>query len=270
MTNPSGDTQGLIYDFHNYFDSGSGTSTDCISNKISDGFQPPVDFLRQNKRQAMVTELGGGGTNTNCLTYVCEALDFLNQNSDVYLGWTAWAAGGFPATYELALLDGGGNDVPLMTQCFAAKFRGTNGTDTVGSDPVGSDTVGNGAGTNGTGSTGTGSGTGSGTGTGTGTSTGTGTAASGSGSPFPGVGRIGSGTNAIQPGTSGYPNGFQSFKAEAPVTGSGTPATSAGNGGNSTSTTGSSGTSGTCKRKGKKAKRRRSAKARIGAANDGV
>lgn len=41
VTNPSGDTKGLIYDFHNYFDSGSGTSTGCISNKISDGFTPP-------------------------------------------------------------------------------------------------------------------------------------------------------------------------------------------------------------------------------------
>ncbi|MDI1486756.1 MAG: hypothetical protein OHK93_006017 [Ramalina farinacea] len=196
----------------------------------------------------MVTELGGGGTDTNCLTYVCEALDFLNQNSDVYLGWTAWAAGGFSATYELALLDAGGNDVPLMTQCFAAKFRGSNGTDTVGSDPVGSDNVGNGAGTNGTGSTGTG------------TDTGTGTGASSSGSPFPGSGRLGSGTNAVQPGTSGYPNGFQSFKAEAPVTSGGTD-------GKNTSTTGSSGT---CKRKGKKAKRRRNGKARLGSADGGM
>lgn len=251
MSNPSGDTKGLIYDFHDYFDSGSGTSTGCISNKISDGFQPPLDFLRQNKRQAMVTELGGGGTDSNCLTYVCEALDFMNKNSDVYLGWTAWAAGGFPATYELSLLDGGGNDVPLMTQCFAAKFRGSNGTDTVGSDPVGSDTVGNGGvgststGANGTGSVGTGAGTGTSTGTGTGTSTGTGTAASGSSSLLP--------------------------EAETPRTGSGTGITSGGSDGNSTLATGpssatGSGKTGTCK-KSSKTKRRRSGKARIGGAN---
>ena len=69
----------------------------------------------------------------SCLKNVCAALDFLNQNSDVYLGWTAWAAGAFDTSYLMTLLDASGNDTPLMKQCFAAKSYGggSPGTDIV-------------------------------------------------------------------------------------------------------------------------------------------
>ena len=63
-------------------------------------------------------------------------LDFLNQNSDVYLGYLGWSAGAFsPDSYVLSLTpkpsingDHGYTDQPLMKQCFAAKFAGGSGT----------------------------------------------------------------------------------------------------------------------------------------------
>lgn len=50
-------------------------------------FQALGDWLRQNKRQAMLTETGGGPNDSSCLTDVCQELAFLNSYSDVYLGW---------------------------------------------------------------------------------------------------------------------------------------------------------------------------------------
>jgi len=46
---------------------------------------------------------------------------FLNANSDVYLGYTGWAAGGFASTYELnevpTLSSGTWTDQKMVTQC---------------------------------------------------------------------------------------------------------------------------------------------------------
>lgn len=35
----------------------------------------------------------GGDNNTVCDTYLTDAINYMSDNSDVYLGWTAWAAG---------------------------------------------------------------------------------------------------------------------------------------------------------------------------------
>lgn len=71
----------------------------------------------------MLTETGGGNT-ASCIQYVCEELAYLNENSDVYLGYVGWSAGGFDSTYALALTPSGTTaaemvDTSLMTSCFA-------------------------------------------------------------------------------------------------------------------------------------------------------
>ena len=57
---------------------------------------------------------------------LCGAFGFMDTNPDVFLGWTAWAAGSFDATYPLALtptrMGSNWTDVPLMTACVAGKF----------------------------------------------------------------------------------------------------------------------------------------------------
>lgn len=156
VINLDGSTTNLIFEIHKYFDSdSSGTHPNCVSNGIDDAFAPFADYLRKVGRTALLTETGGGSNDQSCLTStyfphcrtlqihcpsltelydpsdVCAALDFMNKNSDVYLGYIGWAAGGFDATsYVLSLTPNPSNgltDQPLMTQCFAAKFGGGNG-----------------------------------------------------------------------------------------------------------------------------------------------
>ncbi|KAF2214109.1 glycoside hydrolase family 5 protein [Cercospora zeae-maydis SCOH1-5] len=128
VKNLDGSTTNIIFDVHQYLDSdGSGTHTNCVTNN-ADAFQSLGDYLRQNKRQAILTETGGGPTDSSCLTNLCAQFDVLNQYSDVYLGWTSWAAGKFDSSYELTETptknaNGGWTDVQLVTQCVVGKFK---------------------------------------------------------------------------------------------------------------------------------------------------
>jgi endoglucanase len=101
----------------------SGTHTECTTNNIDDAFAPLAKWLRSNGRQAMLTETGGGNTES-CAKYVCEQFAFLNKNADVFLGYVGWSAGGFDASYELTLTPTGTTadsmkDTSLMSKCFA-------------------------------------------------------------------------------------------------------------------------------------------------------
>lgn len=87
VKNIDGTTQNLIYDVHQYYDSNSsGTQPECVTDHISDAYAPLATYLRKNKRQAMLSETGGGNTQS-CVTNVCSALGYLNSNGDVFLGW---------------------------------------------------------------------------------------------------------------------------------------------------------------------------------------
>ena len=124
VTNLDGSVTNLIYDVHRYYDSdGSGQHTDCVTNHVSDSFAPLATYLRQVGRQALLSETGGGNTQS-CVTDVCEALDFLNNNADVYLGWVGWAAGAFdPNTYNLTEVPVNGQDTLLVADCIAGHFQ---------------------------------------------------------------------------------------------------------------------------------------------------
>lgn len=127
VVNLDGSTSGLIFEVHQYLDASySGTSTECAHNNVAE-FEKLATWLRDNGRKAMLTETGGGGSADSCVEKLCEQLDVLNSNSDVYLGWTAWSAGSFKTTYKLALtptLDGDTwTDVPLLNECVAGKFK---------------------------------------------------------------------------------------------------------------------------------------------------
>ena len=155
VKNPDGSVDNLVFDVHKYLDSdNSGTHTECIGDSIDDAFKPLAEWLKQNKRMALLSEIGGGSNDQSCMTHVCSAVNFLNENSDVYLGYLGWGAGSFDQTYMLSLTpnDVGGTmqDQPLLTKCFTETFGGGsgttmptgNGTDTSGSDTTGSDTTG--------------------------------------------------------------------------------------------------------------------------------
>ncbi|KAI0472569.1 glycoside hydrolase family 5 protein [Xylariaceae sp. FL0804] len=131
VTNPDGSTSGLIFDVHKYSDSdNSGTSPDCTTNNIDDAFQPLATWLRSNGRQALNTEMGGGNT-ASCEADICQQINFVNENADVYLGYVGWAAGSFSATtYALSEVptDNGGTwtDAALVQDCFTNKVNSTS------------------------------------------------------------------------------------------------------------------------------------------------
>ncbi|EPS38995.1 hypothetical protein H072_7244 [Dactylellina haptotyla CBS 200.50] len=124
ITNPGGSKTNLVFDVHKYLDSdNSGTHTDCVTNGISAAFQPLATWLRSVGRQALLSETGGGNVDS-CVTYVCQMLDFLNANNDVYLGWTSWAAGGWQASWNYVLTEvpNGNTDTYLVQKCFVPKW----------------------------------------------------------------------------------------------------------------------------------------------------
>ena len=76
VTNLDGSTTNLIFDVHKYLDSdNSGTHAECVTNN-ADAFNSLAQWLRTNKRQAMLTETGGGNVQS-CGTYMCQQLDVL-------------------------------------------------------------------------------------------------------------------------------------------------------------------------------------------------
>lgn len=127
VTNIDGSTEDLIFDVHQYLDSdNSGTSATCATNNV-DSFEVLGAWLRTNSRKAMLTETGGGSSDSTCLTDVCQELAELNKYSDVFLGWTGWAAGMFDTSYVLSetpTLSGTTyTDQPLVKQCIAGMFK---------------------------------------------------------------------------------------------------------------------------------------------------
>ncbi|KAK6001970.1 hypothetical protein QM012_002460 [Aureobasidium pullulans] len=128
ITNLDGSKTNLVFDVHQYSDSdGSGTSSTCVSSASNiAGFTKLATWLRSNNRQAMLTE-AGGSNDQSCLTAVCDVLNYLMTNSDVYLGWTGWSAGMFATDYVLSEVPTGsaGNykDQAIVTKCIAGVFN---------------------------------------------------------------------------------------------------------------------------------------------------
>lgn len=69
VTNLDGSTTNLIYDVHKYLDSdNSGTHSNCVTDGIDAAFAPLANYLRKNKRIALLSEIGGGHDDPSCLT----------------------------------------------------------------------------------------------------------------------------------------------------------------------------------------------------------
>jgi endoglucanase len=104
------------YELHQYLDSDhSGTSENCVNARI--GSQRLMDFtgwLRQNKQRGFLGEFGGGRNDT-CYAALDDLLSYIDNNLDVWLGWTYWAAGPLWGDYSLSLEPINGNDRPQMT-----------------------------------------------------------------------------------------------------------------------------------------------------------
>ena len=106
----------FAYEVHQYLDGDfSGTHPNCKSETI--GVQTLTNFtqwLRQNGKRGFLGEFGAGA-DTTCLAALDAMLKFMGDNSDVWLGWTYWAAGPWPKSYFTSVQPVDGADRPQMT-----------------------------------------------------------------------------------------------------------------------------------------------------------
>jgi endoglucanase len=94
VTDPAGGVSKLIFDVHKYLDSdNSGTHADCVTDNVS-VLQTLYSWLQTNGRQALLSETGGGNTQS-CFTDLNSELSFVKSHSDRIVGFTAWSAGAF-------------------------------------------------------------------------------------------------------------------------------------------------------------------------------
>ncbi|PPQ74550.1 hypothetical protein CVT26_007942 [Gymnopilus dilepis] len=131
VKNPDGTTTNLIFDVHKYLDSdNSGTHTDCVTNNIQSAWAPLATWLRQNGRQALNSETGGGNVQ-DCVTNLCQQIAYQAQNSDVFLGYVGWAAGSFATSYTLSEVpthNGNWQDTLLVSSCLSPKSGSQSGS----------------------------------------------------------------------------------------------------------------------------------------------
>ncbi|HJS07622.1 MAG TPA: glycoside hydrolase family 5 protein [Pirellulales bacterium] len=104
------------YEVHQYLDGNySGTRPNCKSEQIGvTTLQKFTQWLRDHRKRGFLGEFGGG-TDPTCLAALDAMLTFMNMNSDVWLGWTYWAAGPWPQSYFTSVQPVNGADRPQMS-----------------------------------------------------------------------------------------------------------------------------------------------------------
>eukprot|EP00029_Vermamoeba_vermiformis_P007763 TRINITY_DN3449_c0_g1_i1.p1 TRINITY_DN3449_c0_g1~~TRINITY_DN3449_c0_g1_i1.p1 ORF type:complete len:569 (-),score=73.72 TRINITY_DN3449_c0_g1_i1:80-1786(-) len=107
----------MIYEVHQYFDDGSsGTSSTCKAAPIGNSTLEALTFwLRENNARAFLGEFGVAN-NPDCLQALRDSVKHMDDNSDVWLGWTYWAAGNKWGDYMFSLqpTDNFATDRPQM------------------------------------------------------------------------------------------------------------------------------------------------------------
>ncbi|KAI0099567.1 glycoside hydrolase family 5 protein [Hypoxylon sp. NC0597] len=80
-------------DIHEYLDVDfSGTHSECVSDPATN-LKDVTNWLKEHNLKAFITEFGGQN-NTGCANMLTDFIKYMDDN-DVYIGWTAWAAGPF-------------------------------------------------------------------------------------------------------------------------------------------------------------------------------
>ncbi|KAJ5208407.1 hypothetical protein N7449_002786 [Penicillium cf. viridicatum] len=94
----------IVYEMHQYLDSdGSGTSGTCVSTTIGkERVTDATQWLKDNKKVGVIGEFAGG-VNDNCKTAITGMLDYLGDNSEVWLGALWWAAGPWWGDYIFSM-----------------------------------------------------------------------------------------------------------------------------------------------------------------------
>lgn len=160
------------FEVHQYLDSdSSGTNPGCVDATVGTRrMQELTAWLRAHGKRAFLGEFGATGDAT-CVAALRDLLGHLHANSDVYLGWTYWAAGPMWGDYMFTVEPKDGVDRPQMAALrdFLQPPTGGGGGGS-GSGGGGGGGSGGGSGSGGSGSGGTGSGSSAGSGDGSATS----------------------------------------------------------------------------------------------------
>lgn len=84
----------IIYEMHQYLDSdGSGTSDTCVSSTIGEErVTSATSWLRTNGKLGIIGEFAGG-SNSACKSAITGMLDYMQENSDIWLGALWWGGG---------------------------------------------------------------------------------------------------------------------------------------------------------------------------------
>lgn len=95
------------YEVHLYLDDGSGTTSNIVSSTIGrDRLTGFTDWLRTNNKKGFLGEFAvaastiGSGIGDEAITNM---LGYIENNADVWLGWTWWAAGPSFTSYMFSL-----------------------------------------------------------------------------------------------------------------------------------------------------------------------
>ncbi|HEX2912692.1 MAG TPA: cellulase family glycosylhydrolase [Chloroflexia bacterium] len=103
------------FELHQYLDvDASGTFEKCVSGNIgSQRLQDFTQWLRQNHKRGFLGEFGSA-SNPTCHAALDDMLNYVEQNGDVWRGWTYWAAGPLWQNYLYSLEPLNGTDRPQM------------------------------------------------------------------------------------------------------------------------------------------------------------
>lgn len=85
----------LIVSVHTYFDQNSGGGAEDIVSKtiVAERLAPVIAWARKNKLKVHLSELGLSSKNSLAKDAIDTTLKFINDNSDVMVGWSWWAYG---------------------------------------------------------------------------------------------------------------------------------------------------------------------------------
>lgn len=83
----------FVVEVHQYFDSGySGTSPQCTLTDASQVLSQFTSWLATNNLRGFLGEFAGAN-NSTCQQVIQSALQYMENNSQYWVGWTWWAAG---------------------------------------------------------------------------------------------------------------------------------------------------------------------------------
>ena len=105
----------IAFEMHQYADfNSSGTNWTCVAPEVAAGrLAAATHWLRANKLRGFLGEFGTSA-DPNCLAGLDAMLHAVTDASDVWLGWTYWAAGSWWGAYPMSVQPDAGGPKPQM------------------------------------------------------------------------------------------------------------------------------------------------------------